>query len=159
MTRIEYKIEMAYEFHPERSGAKYKIGNAFKNGGEFLESVAKHHRGLDYLVNPNTSWDTGSDIESEHASVKSGKASLCRIHGETFEEIFTRYFEGVASTKWIYMIQVDDNAVEYHMNKEEFAEFVKTWGRLGVESGKHEKKIKILATSMKMVRWLEERVA
>ena len=47
MTRIEYKIEMAYEFHPERSGAKYKIGNAFKNGGEFLESVAKHHRGLD----------------------------------------------------------------------------------------------------------------
>ena len=159
MTRIEYINTMAYEFHPERNGAKYKIGNKFKNGGEFLESVAKHHRGLDYMVNPNTSWDTGSDIESEHASVKSGKASLCRLHGETFEEIFEGYFNNVASTKWIYMMQIDETIVEYHMNKTEFAEFVRIWGRLGVESGKHEKKIKFLATSGKMIKWLEERVA
>ena len=158
MLKYEYEINLPYEFHPERNGAKYKIGEKFKNAGEFLESVAKCHRGLDYLVNPTTEWDKGSDIESESASVKSGKASLCRLHGESFEEIFEGYFASVASTKWIYMVQVDAIAIEYHMNKDEFKEFVKQFGRLGVESGKHEKKIKFLATSGKTVAWLEARV-
>lgn len=158
MTKIEYAIEMAYEFHPERNGAKYKIGDKFKNSGEFLESVAKHHRGLDYLVNPTTSWDTGSDIESEHASIKSSKASLGRLYGNTMEEILEEYFSKVASTKWIYMIQIDDKVVEYHMNASEFREFTEKFGRLGIESGSHKQKIKFLATSSKTVAWLEERV-
>lgn len=158
MTRIEYTNTMAYEFHPERKGSKYKIGDKFKNHGEYCESLAKHHRGLDYLVNPNTSYDTGSDIEAEHASVKSSKSSLCRLHGETFEEIFNTYFERVASTKWIYVIDIGEMVYEYHMNKDEFAEFLREFGRLGVESGKHEKKIKFLATSSKTVAWLEARV-
>ena len=74
MFKMMYEIKMPYEYHAERKGSKYKIGDAFKNGGEFLESVAKCHRGLDYLVNPATNFDEGSDIESEHASVKSGQA-------------------------------------------------------------------------------------
>ena len=158
MTRIEYTNTMAYEFHPERKGSKYKIGDKFKNHGEYCESLAKHHRGLDYLVNPNTSYDTGSDIEDECASVKSSKSSLCRLHGETFEEIFSTYFERVASTKWIYVVDIGEMVYEYHMNKNEFAEFLREFGRLGVESGKHEKKIKFLATSSKTVAWLEARV-
>ena len=158
MTRIEYTNTMAYEFHPERNGAKYKIGEKFKNGGEFLESIAKHHRGLEYLVNPATSYDKGSDIESEHASVKSGKASLARVHAETFDEILEIYFANVASTKWIYMIKIDEIVTEYHMNRNEFEAFVRMFGRLGVESGKHEKKIKFLATSSKTIAWLEARV-
>ena len=158
MTRIEYTNTMAYEFHPERNGAKYKIGERFKNGGEFLESIAKHHRGLEYLVNPATSYDKGSDIESEHASVKSGKASLARVHAETFDEILEIYFANVASTKWIYMVKIDEVITEYHMNRNEFEAFVRMFGRLGIESGKHEKKIKFLATSSKTIAWLEARV-
>ena len=158
MTKKEYTITMAYEFHPERKGAKYKIGEKFKNFGEFCESVAKHERGLSYEVNPNTAWNTGSDIESEHASVKSGKASLARVHAETFDEILAIYFAGVASTKWIYMVQVDDTMIEYHMDRHEFEAFVRMFGRLGVESGKHEKKIKFLATTTKTIAWLEAMV-
>ena len=159
MTRIEYINTMAYEFHPERKGSKYKIGDKFKNHGEYCESLAKHHRGLDYLVNPTISYDKGSDIESEHASVKSSKASLCRVHGETFDEIFNIYFENVASTKWIYVVDIGEMVYEYHMDKKEFAEFLRIFGRLGTESGTHEKKIKILETTGKMISWLEERVA
>lgn len=159
MTRNEYLITMPYEFDPNRKGAKYKIGNAFKNNGEFLESIAKHHRGLEYLVNPTTRWDNGSDIESEHASVKSGKASLATIYGNSLNEILDIYFEKVASTKWLYLVRVEESVVEYEMNATEFRAFMETWGRISAESGSHKMKAKILPTSMKMIKWLEERVA
>lgn len=157
MFKMMYEIKMPYEYHADRKGAKYKIGEAFKNGGEFLESVAKCARGLDYLVNPTTNFDEGSDIESEHASVKSGKASLACLYGESFEEIVAEYFARVASTKWIYMVQIDESVIEYHMNKTEFAEFINEWGAIGIESGSHRKKVRIKATSGKMVAWLEAR--
>ena len=157
MTKIQYEITMPYEYHAERTGAKYKIGDTFKNGGEFLESVAKHHRGLEYLVNPTTKWNEGSDIESEHASVKSGKATLACLYGETFEEIFDKYFATVVSTKWIYMVQIDNKVVEYHMDKEEFKKFIRVWGAIGHESGTHRNKIRIKATSATMIMWLEVR--
>ena len=159
MTRTEYPITIPYEFDPNRKGAKYKLGEAFKNAGEFLESVAKHHRGLDYLVNPTTAWNEGSDIESEHASVKSGRASLACLYGDSFEEILNTYFAGVKSNKWLYMVQVDDTAIEYEMNATEFREFMEVWGRMGTESGSHKGKVRILATSVKMIKWLEDRVA
>ena len=76
-----------------------------------------------------------------------------------FEEILNTYFAGVKSNKWLYMVQVDDTAIEYEMNATEFREFMEVWGRMGTESGSHKGKVRILATSMKMIKWLEDRVA
>ena len=83
---------------------------------------------------------------------------MARVHAETFDEILKIYFAGVASTKWIYMVQVDDTMVEFHMDRNEFEAFVRVFGRLGVESGSHEKKIKFLATTTKTIAWLEARI-
>ena len=70
MLKKEYTITMNYEFHPERKGAKYKIGEKFKNFGEFCESVAKHERGLAYEVNPNTAWNTGRTLRANTQALR-----------------------------------------------------------------------------------------
>lgn len=155
MRKFTYINNMPYSFDPTRKGAKYLIGDTYKNHGEFLESVAKFHRGLEYLVNPTTSWDTGSDIESLHASVKSGKASLARVYGNSFEEIKRTYFANVASTCWIFMVDIGEEITEYHMNADEFSQFLDEFGATGVESGSHLMKIRIQGFSKRMHNWLE----
>lgn len=161
MKKCEYTNTMNYIFDNERRGSKYSMdnGNSFKNHGEFLESVAKFHRGLEYLVNPATSYDTGSDIEEMNASVKSSNASLACIYGNTKEQIIEEYFKNVHSTLWIYMVDMGEQITEYHMNAKEFKEFLNEWATTAVESGTHLTKVRIKKTSGKMVKWLEERIA
>ena len=160
MTKETYTNPMSYTYHAERKGAKYNIEGKWANHGEYLESVAKCHRGLDYIVNPTTSFDKGSDIESEHTSVKSSHGGLGSIYGETKEEILKEYFERVASTHWIWMTDCEEEITEYHMNKEEFKEFVQEWSKLEFTSGKKPKQIlRFRYTSHKMIQWFEERVA
>lgn len=160
MFRFEYKNEMPYIFDNERKGAKYSMDNGatWKNGGEFIESAIKFHLGLDYLVNPATTYDEGSDIESLNASVKSSKASLACIYGDSFNAIVNEYFENVHSTLWIYGIAVDESIIEYHMNKAEFKEFVEAFGKLEGDSKAKKNKVRFKATSATMVQWFESRV-
>lgn len=160
MMKTTYMNEMPYTVNPEKSGAKYCIGEGkWCNFGELLESIAKHHRGLDYIVNPTTKWHEGSDIESEHASVKSGKASLACLYGEDMLAILDEYFDKVASTKWIYMVMVDEQITEYHMDAREFRAFCLQFGRVVAESHTHKMKVRLLPTSAKTIKWLEDRVA
>ena len=161
MKKYEYTNTMEYIFDNSRRGSKYSMdnGDSFKNHGEFLESVAKFHRGLEYLVNPATSYDTGSDIEEINASVKSSNASLACIYGNSKEQIIEEYFKNVHSTLWIFMINIDEQIIEYHMNAEEFKIFLEEWANTAVESGSHLTKVRIKKVSGKMVKWLEERVA
>lgn len=158
MKRYEYTNTMNYIYDGTKRGSKYSMdgGKSFKNHGEFLESVAKFHRGLEYLVNPATSYDTGSDIESMNASVKSSNASLACLYGNSFEQIIDTYFENVHSTLWIFMINIDEQIIEYHMNAKEFRTFLETWAGTAVESGSHLTKVRIKKTSGKMIAWLEE---
>ena len=162
MKRIEYKIEMPFIYDASHKGAPYSLdgGKTHKNNGEFSESVGKHHRGLDYMVNPATSFDTGSDIESLNASVKSSGASLACLYGTDKEEILNKYFERVHSTLWIYMVNIENETmIEYHMDAREFRTFLNEWSGLAVESGKEKRyKVRIKKTSGKMIKWLEERV-
>lgn len=158
MKKFAYINNMPYEYDPMHKGAHYKIGEKYKNTGEWLESVAKFHRGLDYLVNPTTSYDTGSDIESLNASVKSAGASLARIYGNSYEQIADTYFANVHSTLWIYMVAIDDEIIEYHMNAKEFREFLDNFHEMAIESGSHLTKVR-LRKNQKMIKWLEERVA
>ena len=160
MKRIEYTNTMSHIYNSERRGSKYSMdgGDTWKNHGEYLESVAKFHRGLEYLVNPATSYDTGSDIEEMNASVKSSNASLACIYGNTKEQIIEEYFKNVHSTLWIFMVDVDEQIIEYHMNAEEFRKFLEEWATTAVESGSHLTKVRIKKVSGKMLHWLEERV-
>ena len=158
MTSITYTNNMPYSYDPTHRGAHYMIGNAYKNNGEFLESVAKFHRGLEYLVNPATSYDNGSDIEELNASVKSSGASLACVYGFDMKTILDTYFANVHSTLWIYMVQIDDEITEYHMNAAEFRTFLETWAKLAKESGSGLLKIRMKAKSGKMIRWLEDQV-
>lgn len=161
MKKYEYTNTMDYIFISERKGAKYSMdgGKTFKNHGEWCESVAKFHRGLEYLVNPQTSYDTGSDIEEMNASVKSSNASLARLYGNTKEQIIDEYFKNVHSTLWIFVVNFDEQIVEYHMNAKEFRIFLNEWATTAVESKTHFTKVRIKKTSGKMIKWLEERVA
>lgn len=159
MKKSIYNCPIVYRYEPTKAGAKYSIdGIRYCNLGNLLESIAKAHRGLEYLVNPTTKWNEGSDIESEKASVKSGKASLACIYGEDMKTILDTFFEGVASEKFIYMIMIDDQVSEYEMNKTEFREFVEKFGRLAKESGSPKHKVQLLQTSGKTIQYLDERV-
>ena len=159
MNKYTYINTMPYEYDPNHSGAHYRINgsNKYKNFGEYTESIAKWHRGLYTEVNPNTSYDTGSDIEELNASVKSSGASLARIYG-TYEDITKTYFANVHSSLWIYVTVVDEEVTEYHMNKNEFKAFLDEWHEMAKESGSHLQKVRIKKTSNKMIKWLDERV-
>lgn len=157
MKKYSYTNTMPYAFDPNHTRAHYLIGDKYKNHGEWLESVAKFHRGLEYIVNPATSYDEGSDIESLNASVKSSGASLACIYGD-YEAIKATYFANVHSTLWIYMENIGEEIAEYHMDRGEFEEFLDNFSELARESGSHLTKIRIRKTSLKMLRWLEERV-
>ena len=157
MKKYTYTNTMPFTYDPNHRGAHYLIGERYKNHGEWLESVAKWHRGLDYLVNPATSYDAGSDIESMNASVKSAGCSLACVYGLSYEVIKKIYFANVHSTLWIYIQDIGEEIVEYHMNKKEFEEFLDNYHELTVESGSHLTKVR-LRKSIKILKWLEERV-
>lgn len=159
MNKYTYTNAMPYRYDPNHKGAHYFINGSenAKNNGEFAESVAKWHRGLYTEVNPNTSYDTGSDIEEMNASVKSSGASLAGIYG-SYESIKETYFANVHSTLWIYVVIVDDEVTEYHMNATEFAEFLDNWHGMATESGSHLSKVRIKKTSAKMINWFEKRI-
>lgn len=159
MTALTYVNTMPYTYDPDHRGAHYIIGEKFKNHGEFCESVAKFHRGLEYLVNPTTPYDVGSDIEEISASVKSSSATLADVFGNSFESIVNTYFANVHSKLFIYMVDIGEQITEYHMNAKEFREFVENWAVLAVDSGTHLTKVRFKKTSGKMIKWLEERVA
>lgn len=158
MKKYTYTNTMPYTYDPAHRGAPYLIGDAYKNHGEFLESVAKYHRGLDYMVNPATSYDEGSDIESLNASVKSSKCSLAQVFGPDFDTILDTYMANVHSTLWIFMVDIGEEITEYHMSASEFYNFTCMFGYMTRASGSHLLKIRYKAVSGKMLKWLEEKV-
>lgn len=159
MEKNVYQITMPYAFDDTRRGSKYLIGGAYKNHGEFVESAMKHHRGLEYLVNPSTTFDKGSDIESEKMSVKSDQSSLARLYGQTKDEVLTKFFALTVSEKFAWGYEKDGIMTEYIMTKAEFFEFCQEFGKLGVESSAKGRakgyKVRFNKTSMNMIMWFE----
>ena len=66
----------------------------------------------------------------------------------------TEYFERVHSDNWDYVTLVDEEVIVYNMEKEEFMEFVKEFGRINTR-----KVVRLIKESGRMIRWLEERIA
>lgn len=153
LTVYKQTLEHTYTDH---SGSHYLMSDGrYYNAGEFLEASDKNSRGLDWHKDANTPWNKGSDIEETHTSVKSSKFTLAsNLTGDTVEEVLNRYFEQVASTNWDYVIQIDEQIYVYNMNRDEFKAFVLQFGRIS----KERRTVRGLATSSKMIRWLEERL-
>lgn len=158
MKIITYINTLPYVYDPDHRGSHYLINGSktYKNRGELLESVAKFQRGLYTEVNPTTTWDNGSDIESEKASIKSSEASLGRGIG-TLEN----YFKNVASKLfiWIELNDQTQEVTEYQMNKQEFFIFVSQFTRIHNMSNHKEQCIRFLKTSQRMRKWFAEMVA
>ena len=156
MKILNYINTLNYKYDAAHNGSHYLINGAtaYKNRGELLESIAKHHRGLYTEINPTTSWENGSDIESEHASIKSSEASLGRGIG-TLEN----YFNNVASKTfiWVELNDQTQEVTEYQMTKQEFFVFVNLFTRVHNSSNHKEQIFRFYKTSKRMIKWFEER--
>ena len=156
MKKTVSTITLAYAYDPAHKGANYSLdgGAHWTNGGEFAEAVTKSVLGFEATKDANSRYDLASDINELQASVKSSRFTLVNmVLADTFEESLERYFETVHSTQWIYTIVIDDTAVLYWMNAEEFKSFVETFCFFN-----ERKAIRCKATSGKMIKWFEERI-
>lgn len=145
-------ITVSYQFDADRKGAKYTFdGTHYMNAGEWKEAIAKAVLGYIARKDGNTAYNEGSDIPELNASVKSSKASLTNmVLADTFEESVEVYFQNVHSDLFIWVEVVDENAVLYMMNADEFREFIYKFSTLN-ERGV----IRFKATSSKLVAYLE----
>lgn len=157
-----YTTTLAWAYDPNHARSHYLINGstAYKNRGELCESIAKHHRGIYTEVNPNTDWQSGSDIESEFASVKSSESGLGRGIGgydNTAEEKIACYLRGTHSRIfiWVELNETTREVVEYQMNKEEFALFISKFTRVHNMSNHKEVCVRFKKSSKKMISFLE----
>lgn len=165
MKKITYVNQMPYHFDASHPGSHYQLESGkYRNHGEMCEHIAKFYRGLFTETNPSTSYNTGSDIEEERASVKSSESSLAnfRLEGSyTVNDFIKTFFANVHSTKfiWIEWNEETEIVTEYQMDKREFGAFVQKFGYRAVASDTHTIKVRFHRSSRKMLTWFEERVA
>lgn len=157
-----YTTDLAWTYDATHARSHYLINGstAYKNRGELCESIAKHHRGIYTEVNPNTDWRTGSDIESEYASVKSSESGLGRNIGgydNTAEEKIAHYLQFTHSRIfiWVELNETTREVVEYQMDKAEFAMFIQKFSRVHNMSNHKEVCVRFKKTSKKMITFLE----
>lgn len=162
MTIERYTTTLHWEYDPNHRSSHYLINGstAYKNHGELCESIAKHHRGIYTEINPNTDWQTGSDIESEYASIKSSEAGLGRNIGgydNTAEEKIAYYLEHTHSRVFIWVELNEDTkeVTEYRMEKAEFALFIQAFSRVHSMSNHKEVCVRFKKSSKKMINFLE----
>lgn len=153
-------LEWTYDKNHARSHYLINGSTAYKNRGELCESICKHYRGIYTEINPNTDWQTGSDIESERASVKSSESGLGRGIGgydNTAEEKIACYLSGTHSTSfiWVELNETTREVTEYRMDKAEFALFIQNFTRVHNMSNHKEVCVRFKKSSKKMVRFLE----
>jgi hypothetical protein len=156
MKKLTYLNPVRFDYNP-RAGAHYTVNGHHYNVGQLLETVVKVEHGFNSEI-PATSFDEASDIPELNASVKSSGFSLACVYGESKESIIAEYFSRVKSTMWIYVSMIDETIYEYRMNKTEFAEFLEQFGYLTKETGMNCYKVRGKHESIKMLRWLDERV-
>lgn len=159
MTRTIAPMPINYTYDADYPRSHYLIEGetVHRNGGEFAEIVCKAIRGYKAEKDANTKFDKGSDIEETRTSIKSHKCGLTdeKSIRTTKEYYYEQYFNRVHSTNVDYVIIIDDVVYIYNMDLQtEFKELVDKFSYWD----KSEKKIRI-NTTLKLIRWLDERVA
>jgi hypothetical protein len=164
MKKVTYINTLNYVYDKEHRGAPYLIPQIekYRNHGELCESIAKAYRGIFTENNPTTAYWEGSDIESEHASVKSSHGNLSRNYGgaTTVSGAFKYYFSHTASDTFIYVELNEDTqeVIEYRMDKKEFGRFLHYFTYITRHSN-GQIEIRLKHTSKKMLTWLDAQVA
>lgn len=155
MKKITAEIKINFTFDTTHKGANYTFdGQHWVNGGEFAEVITKSVLGFEAKKDACTRYDVASDIEEINASVKSSRFTLVNMKlADTFEETVNKYFETVHSTMWIYTVVIENTAMLYMMNKDEFKEFLYTFTALN-----ERKVVRCKATSGKMIAWFESKL-
>lgn len=164
MKKVTYINEMPYSFHSEHPISHYRLENgSYRNHGEICESIVKYHLGLFTVVNKNTSWNNGSDIESFHSSVKSSGGCLGRnfngLHNPNQQIAY--YFKNVPSSNFVWVIwnEQTEEVIEFWMTKKEFGAFVREFTYYARDSKMKDLAIRFRKDSKKMRAWLEDRCA
>ena len=161
MKRISYQNTMNFRHSTVVTRTPYYLPeiDRWRNHGELCEHIAKYHRGIFTEANPNTAFNIGSDIEEEHASVKSSRFGLAENFGDskTISEAIKYYFNNVASTTFIYIVfdEKTQTVVEYQMNKSEFGKFIHYFSSPYIHKKNNKIEIRGRKDSKKMIKWLE----
>lgn len=157
MNKTTATMPINYFYDTNHANSHYLIEGetTYKNGGEFAEVVCKAVRGFEAVKDANTKFDKGSDIEETATSIKSHGCGLTDEKlADNKEDFLKVYFERVHSTNVDYVIIVDDIVNIYNMDMNEFKLFTNEFAKWDT----HSKKVRI-KTTLKMIKWLEERVA
>lgn len=168
MFKNEYINTMPYTTDMSHPRSHYKIEGAsgFCNMGNLCESIVKHHRGLPYLINPNTAGLDGYDIPEMKMEVKSGESGLGRAIGNsdfTQSEQIHYYFAHKSADSmwmWVYFNPKTQQVIEYHMNKSEFGRFL----HVALRSKQHKQSngkglnVRFKKTTKKLLTWLDAQV-
>lgn len=166
MKQITYTIgNDIIKYDANHKGAHYMLPNGkYANHGDIAEFGVNYSRGFEYH-NGNLRYNEGFDVPQLNASVKSGKASLATIYGLSFDDTVIEFCNNVKSSLFIFvMIWDNENGydyTEYHMDLNEFVEFIYAFGSLQASShskGNGLTKMKIADQSYKMKRWFEDRI-
>ena len=135
-----------------------------KNAGIAREWALCHYYGIERTAHDAGAYDKDSDLNAgdKHISIKASAFSLmsgalCEGR-EDFDGIWNLYESRVHSNTFAY---VTADFTVYEMNISEFKMFVYTFGRTERESEKNggQMKIRLRKESLKMLKWLSERVA
>ena len=157
MKKIVAQMPINYTYDAEHKRSHYKVEGekTYKNGGEFAEVVCKAVRGFEAVKDANTKFDEGSDIEETRTSIKSNGCGLTDEKlADNKEDFLNEYFKRTHSTNVDYVVIIDDIVTIYNMDMNEFRAFTNEFAKWD----KHSIKVRI-KTTVKMLNWLEERVA
>ena len=157
MKKIVAQMPINYTYDAEHKRSHYKVEGeeTYKNGGEFAEVVCKAVRGFEAVKDANTKFDEGSDIEETRTSIKSNGCGLTDEKlADNKEDFLNEYFKRTHSTNVDYVVIIDDIVTIYNMDMNEFRTFTNEFAKWD----KHSIKVRI-KTTVKMLNWLEERVA
>ena len=166
MEKNVYFNEMPFELTGIPRVQYHIIGaSANCNHGNLLESMVKYHRGLEYLVNPNTNGMDGYDIPKEKIEVKSSECGLGRAIGErdfSVSQQIKYYFQHCDRDKrWMYVVYDDKTNIvtEYIMNKSEFGGFLHVALRHKQHKQSNGKSINVRfkKTDKAQINWLESK--
>ena len=157
MKKLTKEIEITYTYDATHERSHYTFdGIHYMNGGEFAECIDKWARGLEPKKDDNTPYDVDSDIPELSISVKSARAGLTeRKLADNLNEYIKIFFENVHSKYFDWVVIVDNIVTIYTMNKTEFRKFTKEF----ISWDTYCKRPRFGVSSVRMVKWLESRVA
>ena len=157
MKKITSELTLNYRYDADHARAHYTFdGIHYMNGGDFAECVDKHVRGLEPKKDANVPFDIDSDIPELALSIKSQKCGLTdRRLADNLAEYVKIFFNQVHSVLFDWVVIIDNQVTIYTMDKNEFREFVNEF----IVWDKYSKKPRFGTTSVRMLNYLEERVA